>query len=322
MTLQKRIISSDLLKWYLEKGMILDNVYMSVEFKRGLPFKKFVDKVSDIRRQGGELGDVAKLCMNSAFGKFIQDNSRYTNVQLYSEDQVEQVDRAVNNNRFINGSEITVENNTMYEVESLKKIIKHNSCITVGITLLCNAKLKMLQFYYDCLAKYLDASDFEKLYMDTDSCWISLSDPNIENIIKPEMKEEWNKDKFNWFVYNKHDNRTPGLFKEEYSAKELVCLGSKSYYAVGVDKEEKKAKISSKGCQARNKQNDVLTIEKYKECLFEEKVILGENMGFRTLIDKNGKERKYTYTTKKIALNFKYDKRGIFEDKIHTYPKE
>ena len=77
----------------------------------------------------------------------------------------------------------------------------------------------MLQFYYDCLDKYVDRSDFQYIEMDTDSAYLALSGAKLDDVIKPHMKEEYERDKYNWFpnettkelkAYNK---RTPGLFK-------------------------------------------------------------------------------------------------------------
>ena len=56
----------------------------------------------------------------------------------------------------------------------------------------------MLQFDYDCLDKYIDRSDYQKMYMDTDSCYLALSD-KFKNLIKPELLTEYENDKKNWF---------------------------------------------------------------------------------------------------------------------------
>ncbi len=57
----------------------------------------------------------------------------------------------------------------------------------------------MLQFYYDCLDKYVDRSDFQYVEMDTDSAYLALSGTKLDDVIKPHMKEEYEKDKYNWF---------------------------------------------------------------------------------------------------------------------------
>ena len=46
----------------------------------------------------------------------------------------------------------------------------------------------MLQFYYECIDKYLSCEDFELLEMDTDSNYIGITAESIEQL-KPELKE-------------------------------------------------------------------------------------------------------------------------------------
>ena len=48
----------------------------------------------------------------------------------------------------------------------------------IGFVVYQYAKLKMLQFYFDFLDKYLDRSDFQYCEMDTDSAYIAIADQN------------------------------------------------------------------------------------------------------------------------------------------------
>ncbi len=41
--------------------------------------------------------------------------------------------------------------------------------------------------------------DFQYIEMDTDSAYLALSGDKLEDVIKPHMKEEYEKDKYNWF---------------------------------------------------------------------------------------------------------------------------
>lgn len=112
----------------------------------------------------------------------------------------------------------------------------------------------MLQF--DFLDKYLYRSDFQYCEMDTDSAYIAISNSSIESLVKPEFKQEFLKDKSNWFqrtdtVENKaYDKRTPGLFKEEWSGEGIIGLSSKTYYCFGAEK-----KIQLQRCEQENKWN-------------------------------------------------------------------
>ena len=72
--------------------------------------------------------------------------------------------------------------------------------IHLGVFILNYAKLRMLEFYYDCVDKYLSREDFEMVEMDTDSNYLGISSENVEELIKPKLREEFEKDKHNWFV--------------------------------------------------------------------------------------------------------------------------
>ena len=50
----------------------------------------------------------------------------------------------------------------------------------IGLFVLQYAKLRMLQFYYDCLDRYLDRSDFKMAQMDTDSLYFAVSKYNSD----------------------------------------------------------------------------------------------------------------------------------------------
>ena len=59
----------------------------------------------------------------------------------------------------------------------------------------------MLEFYYDCVDKYLSCEDFIYCEMDTDSAYLAISGDSFEQLIKPKLRgEEFEKDKHNWFV--------------------------------------------------------------------------------------------------------------------------
>jgi hypothetical protein len=56
-----------------------------------------------------------------------------------------------------------------YEVISTKREIRMDLPLQIGVAVYHLAKLRMLDFYYNFIDKYIDRSDFELLEMDTDS---------------------------------------------------------------------------------------------------------------------------------------------------------
>jgi hypothetical protein len=56
----------------------------------------------------------------------------------------------------------------------------------------------VLQFYCNFIDKYIDRSDFTLTEMDTDSNYFAFSEDSIDKLIKPHMREEYEKDKYNF----------------------------------------------------------------------------------------------------------------------------
>ena len=131
---------------------------------------------------------------------------------------------------------------------------------------------------------------------------------DFENIIKPNLKQEFEKNKYKWFVTDKYSNRTPGLFKTEYEGEGMVALCSKTYYVWG----NKKDKASSKGLQ---KCNSIINKEKYLQCLFDSEIINGVNKGFRF-----EQKTMKTYEQNKIGLSPLYAKGVVMDDGVHIRP--
>jgi hypothetical protein len=67
----------------------------------------------------------------------------------------------------------------------------------------------------------IDRSDFVYCQMDKDSAYIAFSGENMEDLMKPELKDDYLQNKSKLFPRDdtkensKFDKRTPGLFKEE-----------------------------------------------------------------------------------------------------------
>ena len=53
------------------------------------------------------------------------------------------------------------------------------------------AKLKMLEFVYDCIKKYIPDDCFEFIEMDTDSLYLSLCSNFLDELVAPELRKEF-----------------------------------------------------------------------------------------------------------------------------------
>ena len=122
----------------------------------------------------------------------------------------------------------------------------------------------MLELYYNFFTRFCDVNKFEELEMDTDLLYLALTEKELEDCIRTEMRAEWQMlrsndcvDTFtadalaNFFPrtccvkHKQHDKREPGLFKEEFRCTELLCLCSETYCCYDVA--SNKLKFSSKG---------------------------------------------------------------------------
>jgi len=92
-----------------------------------------------------------------------------------------------------------------------------------------DSKLKMYSFHYDCIDKYIDRKNYQYITTDTNSAYMALAGV-FNDLIKPQLKVEYELDKVYWFILNNYDKRTPGLLKIEFTGVSAIALCSKAYY--------------------------------------------------------------------------------------------
>lgn len=135
------------------------------------------------------------------------------------------------------------------------------------------AKLRMLEFYYDFLDKYVDHRDYEYCYMDTDSAYFAISSEELREVVRPELLEEYDKDVANWLVTDEYSARTGGLFKPEFIGSRMIALTAKCYFVEG--------KSGTKySCKGMSKKQNEMTWQRYMADLKGE-LDTGKKTGFR-----------------------------------------
>jgi len=252
------------------------------------------------------LAEVFKLLGNSAYRKLIEALERQTNV-IYTKDE-KVVDRALRSAYFEDLDEI----GEAYELESHKPWITIRRPFQIGIAVYQLAKLRLLEFYYDFLDKYVDRRDFELIQMDTDSKYTAISGKRLEDVVRRELKQECEAEKNQWLSWDKWSGRTPGLFKLEFEGSRMIALCSKYHFADEGEVGEKK-KFSTKGM---SKTQNALTWQRFEEVL-EGSKDMATNRGFRMW---DG--QMVSYEQQKLGLTAYYDKRWVLPDGIHTEPIE
>ena len=207
-------------------------------------FKWFVDEITHCRRVadvGGTeqkmLGEMAKLMGNCGYGYTVMNRSHHTQTCFTHE-------KNLNNHTKNPLLKIYDElNENIYEVEKEKRTVRHDLPLHVGIAVYSYAKLRMLEFW-KFINKYLDNNLYQVMEMDTDSLYIAFSRDNIDEFVKPHLREEWKSEKYEWFssddvdslvdfdgekiTKKQFDQRTPGKFKLEYRGEGMYCLNSKT----------------------------------------------------------------------------------------------
>ena len=188
-----------------------------------------------------------------------------------------------------------------------KKRVEITRPYQCGIAVYQLAKLRMLEFYYDFLDRFIDRRDFEYIYMDTDSAYFAISGESLRDVVKPELLEEYDKEVGKWLATDNYSERTPGLFKPEFIGSKMIALTAKCYFCEG----KQGTKYSCKGISKN--QND-MNWKRYMQA-FQGSLDKARNTGFR--IHEQG---IVTYEQNKLGLSAYYDKRYVLEDGIHTRP--
>ena len=303
---EKILLYAPLLKWYVEHGLVITAVYRSIDYRPQTIFGWFVDEVTDARRMGDEdkekaiFAEVFKLLGNSCYGKFIEALERQTKTS-YSTDE-KAVDRILRSAFFDDLNEI----GAAYEFSIRVPRVVIDRPFQIGIAVYQLAKLRILEFYYDFLDRFVDRRDYELIQMDTDSLYFALSGNSLDDVGLGDQEACRRKE---WLAWDEWSNRTPGLFKLEFEGHRAIALCSKCYIVDG----ETDTKHSAKGISARH--ND-LTWGRYKAALHGN-VDTAENRGFRMV---NG--TVHTYRQYKLGLSAYYDKRRVLPDGVHTEPLE
>ncbi len=304
------MLGTPLLKWYLEHGLVVSRIYQVIQYTPKRCFREFGERVTEARRAGDRdpsqklVGDTMKLIGNSAYGKTVTNKDKFVNLKVTNDDKAAELV----NSRFFRRLDVIAEDMT-YEVHLAKRSIKIDLPLQIGFMVYQYAKLRMLQFYYDFVDRFIDRSDFEYVQMDTDSAYMALSARTIDEVVRPEKQSEYDEAKCEWFPMEEKDLRTPGLFKVEWQGDGLVALNSKTYICFHQD-DSGQPKISCKGL---NKRRNKLSKTNYMNVLENKAPESGVNRGFRMV----GGEM-YVYEQRKDALSYLYVKRKVKADGIST----
>ena len=301
-------LATPLLKWYLEHGLVITRIYTVIEYVPNAALKDFTVQVAEARLHGDRdpwyalTAEMRKLEGNASYGTLITNKEKHRDI-IYV-DEVE-IGRQIISPHFYDMTELP---DGYYEVERTKVSINLNIPIHVGVFIFNYAKLRMLQFYYDCVDKYLSREDFIYCEMDTDSAYMAISGDSFEALIKPELREEFEKDKHNWFVtpLAPQGKRTPGLFKVEFEGDKIISLCSKSYCTelFATENSPGQVKFSMKGVNKKQFKNPM---PHYEHMMNTKENFRACNQGIQAKDQSMASTKMFLLTTTQNVLYWKMD---------------
>ena len=334
---EKILLATPLLWWYLAHGLVVDHVYQIIEYEPKPCFQNFGDSVSAARRAGDAdpdkaiIADTMKLRGNSGYGKTVTNIDRHREVKYCTEVGTSS---HINNKRF---RQLDVVTDDVYEITSNKARLTYDLPLHIGFFVYQYAKLRMLQFHYDFIDRYVDRSLFQYCEMDTDSAYIALAGDSIDDLVTSEHREHYFKHRSQWlpaeccdnhkddYVHTRlagrtwtatepcclarkaFDKRTPGLCKIEWGGDGFIGLCSKTYYCFGSTD-----KCTTKGL---NKRQNTIDKDAFLSVLTNRRSGSGVNRGFRV-----HNSSMMTYVQERAALTYFYGKRIVMADGITTAP--
>ena len=151
----KILLTTPLLRWYIAHGLVVDHVYQIIEYEPKPCFQNFGDSVSAARRAGDAdpdkaiIADTMKLLGNSAYGKTVTNVDRHRDVKYCTEVGTSTL---ISNKRF---RQLDVVTEDAYEVTSSKARVTYDLPHHIGFFVYQYAKLRMLEFYYDFVDRYV-----------------------------------------------------------------------------------------------------------------------------------------------------------------------
>ena len=284
-------LTDEYLVWLLNKGLVVDRVYMFIRYNKEPIFREFANSITEMRIKGDKDKHsempalMAKLIGNSAFGSTITNKDKHREVVLESynktaDQQHQLVDGTGGDYRsvvasmfnFIKYEQIAPR---LLEVERKHDKVMYDQLRYIAKTIFDRAKLSVLKFYYDFLKVVLKPKCFCLLETDTDSIYIATKYERFEDNIDPHKLDEYDRLKPEYFITDDKDKcrygkRQPNRYKVECEGHLMLSLCSKSYCVF--DQGKKTVKYSAKGVQKANF-NRAHDIEKSKQQTFGETVI-------------------------------------------------
>ncbi len=213
----------------------------------------------------------------------------------------------------------------IFEVISKKEKLQFTMCHWIGFQTYQLAKLRMLEMEHDFMHRFWPKDCYELVEMDTDSLYFASSTKSLPGLGKQVARKrnhlfsEYRYIKRRFLTrrtdFAKHDNRTPGLYKEEWTGTGMIGLGSKVYCGMGT-----KLKLT---CKVVNKRQNPLGEADFTSVLLTKWPIYAVNKRFKVIRGAKGhrvQAEVKQYSLTKRGLTWGYYKRKVLPCGIKTVP--
>lgn len=340
---EKAMFTTEQLRdFVIDRKFKLNKVHATIIYKNAVSFKPFIStlanmrRVADVDKKFEAMGQIAKILMNSLFGRQMMDERRFESIKFMHKVDTKALTKVVNKRQFL---EMEQCDEDMYEAH-LRQDVRHgiNVPMQIGVWILCQSKLKMTQFVYDVLARYWDYQDWNIVGSDTDSFHIATSFPTAKDFFHPSAVRAKHREEYSKLIYGSSDpckalkiafsfkegnpifcfdrysKKTPGLFKVEAENKRMYFPCAKTY--ITVDEKDKVSKTTAKGAQ-NDRNRFKLTEENFKRLTDDQEQLLVENKHFR-YNKKRGQQESIVLV--KAAARPINCKRKVLSNGIHTEP--
>ena len=179
---RKYVIHVRALTHVLERGLVIEKIHRTIEFKQSAWMKEYIDFNTSLRTAAKNdfVKDFYKLMNNSVFGKTMENIRKHRNIKLVNNE--EEYLKNVMKPNFKSG---TLLGPDLMGCEMGKVRIVMNKPVYLGQVILDLSKTIMYEFHYDyMIPKYGDR--LKLCYMDTDSLIYSIKTEDFRLMLNPD----------------------------------------------------------------------------------------------------------------------------------------
>ncbi len=307
---KRYVVHYRILKFYLEKGMVLKKIRKVISFHQEPWLRPYIDFNTQQRQEATDqfAKDLFKFLINACFGKSCENLRKRKKVHICN--TVDQARHLINNHNF---RRFEIINSKVVIVEMAQKVIELNKAIYTGFTCLEIANLIMYEFHMNTIKeRYGDKATL--LQTDTDNLNYIIETEDVYKDMQSmgSIFDFSDYDKSH-FLYSDVNKKVLGKFKDESAGipvQEFCGLSPKMYSFIGEGIWKKAAKGIKKSTINRSVMHST-----FKKVLFKHK-----KLKTKMNLIRSTKHVLHTMSLTKTGIHPFDTKRWILPDGFKTLP--